>query len=56
MKKRQPARSSEEFDRRFDAGEDVHDLIDISQATVIHHGKKMRITFGCRGFPGEGNR
>ena len=44
MKKKKLAKSSKEFDRRFDAGEDIHDLIDISRATVIHHGKKVRIT------------
>lgn len=36
--------SNAEFDRRFDSGEDIHDLIDISKATVIRHGKKVRIT------------
>ncbi|OGW58809.1 MAG: CopG family transcriptional regulator [Nitrospirae bacterium RBG_16_64_22] len=44
MRKKQPASTTEEFDRRFDAGEDIHDLVDMSAATVIHHGKKMRIT------------
>jgi biotin operon repressor len=44
MKKKKMAKSSEEFDRRFDSGEDIHDLIDMSQATIIHHGKKVRIT------------
>ena len=29
---------------RLDAGEDIHDLIEMSQAKVIHHGKKVRIT------------
>ena len=38
------AKNSAEFDRRFDSGEDIHDLIDMSKATVIHHGKKVRIT------------
>jgi hypothetical protein len=38
------AQNSEEFDRRFDAGEDVHDLVDISQATVTRPGKKIRLT------------
>ena len=33
-----------EFDRRFDSGEDIHDLIDMSKATVIRQGKKVRIT------------
>ena len=44
MKKKQLAKSSEEFDRRFDSGEDIHDLIDISQADVISSRKKVRIT------------
>jgi len=44
MKKKILAESTKEFDRRFDSGEDIHDLIDISKATVTHHGKKVRIT------------
>ncbi|MBI5192851.1 MAG: CopG family transcriptional regulator [Nitrospirae bacterium] len=44
MKKKALAKDSTEFDRRFDSGEDMHDLIDISRATVIRHGKKVRIT------------
>jgi len=44
MKKKKLAISSAEFDRRFDSGEDIHDLLDMSKATVIHHGKKVRIT------------
>jgi len=38
------AQNSEEFDRRFDAGEDVHDLVDLSQAAVTRPGKKIRLT------------
>ena len=38
------AQSTEEFDRRFDAGEDIHDLIDMTKAKIIRHGKKVRIT------------
>ena len=38
------AQNSEEFDRRFDAGEDIHDLVDLSQATVTRPGKKIRLT------------
>jgi predicted DNA binding CopG/RHH family protein len=38
------AKNSKEFDKRFDSGEDIHDLIDLSKATVIHRGKKVRIT------------
>ncbi len=44
MKTNKFAKSAEEFDRRFDEGEDVHDLVDITKATVIRHGKKVRIT------------
>ena len=44
MKKKGLARSSAELDRRFDAGEDIHNLIDMSRATVIRPGKKVRIT------------
>jgi len=44
MKKKALAKSSAELDRRFDSGEDIHNLIDMSKATVIRHGKKVRIT------------
>ena len=44
MAKRKIAKSTEEFDRRFDEGEDIHDLIDMSKARIIRHGKKVRIT------------
>ena len=44
MEKRRTAKSTEEFDRRFDDGEDIHDLIDISKAHIIRHVKKVRIT------------
>ncbi|MDI6763114.1 MAG: CopG family transcriptional regulator [Thermodesulfobacteriota bacterium] len=44
MKGKKLAISSAEFDRRFDSGEDIHDLIDMSKATVIRQGKKVRIT------------
>jgi hypothetical protein len=44
MKKKKLAINSAEFDRRFDSGEDIHDLLDMSKATVIRHGKKVRIT------------
>jgi biotin operon repressor len=44
MKKKQLAKSTEEFDRRFDSGEDIHDLIDMSRAEVITPGKKVRLT------------
>jgi hypothetical protein len=44
MKKRRPAESAEEFDRRFDAGEDIHELIDTAKAEVVRYGRKVRIT------------
>jgi len=44
MAKKKVAKSTEEFDRRFDEGEDIHDLIDMSKARIIRHGKKVRIT------------
>jgi hypothetical protein len=44
MTKNEMAKTKEEFDRRFDNGEDVHDLIDMSKTKIIRHGKKVRIT------------
>ena len=44
MAKKKIAKSTEEFDRRFDEGDDIHDLIDMSKARIIRHGKKVRIT------------
>jgi hypothetical protein len=44
MKRRQFAKTASEFDKRFDDGEDIHDLIDISRAQITRHGKKVRIT------------
>ena len=44
MKKAKLAKNAEEFDRRFDSGEDIHDLIDMSKSKIIRHGKKVRIT------------
>ena len=44
MAKKKIAKSTEEFDRRFDKGEDIHDLIDMSKTRIVRHGKKVRIT------------
>ena len=44
MRKKKIAETAEEFDHRFDEGEDIHDLIDMSKANIIRHGKKVRIT------------
>ena len=38
MKKKALAKSSAELDRRFDSGEDIHNLIDMSKATVMRPG------------------
>jgi hypothetical protein len=44
MKTKIKAKDTREFDRRFDSGEDIHDLIDISNAAVLHTRKKVRLT------------
>ena len=44
MKKKGFAKNAREFDQRFDSGEDIHDLIDMKKAKVMHHGKKVRLT------------
>ena len=44
MAKKKLAKNTKEFDRRFDNGEDIHDLIDLPKARVVRHGKKVRIT------------
>ena len=44
MKKKQLAKSNDEFDQRFDAGEDICDLIDLSKAAIARPGRKVRIT------------
>ena len=43
MKKKNLAKTNEEFDKRFDQGEDIHQLIDLSKATVSRPGKKVRL-------------
>lgn len=44
MTTKKTANTAREFENRFDEGEDIHNLIDMSKAIVIHHGKKVRIT------------
>ena len=44
MKEKSFAKNNDEFDSRFDAGEDIHELVDMSQATVIRPGRKVRLT------------
>ena len=44
MTKKSFAKNNDEFDHRFDAGEDIHELVDMSQATVARPGRKVRLT------------
>ena len=44
MNKNKIAKSAEEFDRRFDDGEDIHELIEMSKVKINRTGKKVRIT------------
>ena len=39
MKKKAFAKNSDGLDRRFDAGEDIHDLTDMSQAKITRPGR-----------------
>ena len=41
---KQIAKDNEELDRRFDEGEDIHDLINISEAKITRPGKKVHIS------------
>lgn len=44
MKTKRPAKTAGEFDERFDQGEDIHDLVDLSKAKITRPGGKVRIT------------
>lgn len=44
MNKPMPAMTNEEFDQRFDDGEDINSLIDLTQAVITKPGKKCRVT------------
>ena len=44
MSRKKTAKTEAEFDQRFDNGEDIHDLIDMSKAKVVRRRKKVRIT------------
>lgn len=44
MKNQKLSKSTEEFDNRFDQGEDIHELLDMSRAKISHPGRKVRIT------------
>ncbi|OQW96665.1 MAG: CopG family transcriptional regulator [Desulfobacteraceae bacterium A6] len=44
MKKKSFAKNKEDFDCRFDAGEDIHQLIDMSKVKITRPGRKVRLT------------
>ncbi len=44
MKKKQLAKIAAEFDKRFERGEDIIDMLDLSRAKITHPGRKVRIT------------
>jgi acetylornithine deacetylase/succinyl-diaminopimelate desuccinylase-like protein len=44
MKTKHPAKTTAEFDERFDRGEDIHDLVELSKAKITRPGRKIRIT------------
>ena len=44
MTRKKIAKTAKEFDKRFDQGEDIHDLLDITKAKISRPGKKVRIT------------
>ncbi len=44
MKKKKLAQTNEEFDKRFDQGEDIHQIIDLSKVIINKPAKKVRIT------------
>ncbi|MBI4767114.1 MAG: CopG family transcriptional regulator [Deltaproteobacteria bacterium] len=44
MKKKKLAQTNKEFDQRFDQGEDLHQIIDLSKVIINKPAKKVRIT------------
>jgi hypothetical protein len=44
MTRKRLAETTDEFDKRFDTGEDVTDLIDLSKARITSYNRKIRIT------------
>ncbi len=44
MKTRRLAKTAANFDARFDAGEDLHDIADLTKAKISRPGRKVRIT------------
>ncbi|MDZ4163987.1 MAG: hypothetical protein U1C55_02560 [Smithellaceae bacterium] len=48
MKKKAHAKNSDDFDRRFDNGEDIHDLTDMSKTEITRPGSKVEIARSAR--------
>ena len=44
MKKKRLAETAVEFDKRFDEGEDIPEMVDLSKAKITRPGRKVRIT------------
>ena len=44
MTRKKVAKTAKEFDRRFDQGEDIHDLLDMTRVRLLKPGRKIRIT------------
>ena len=44
MTKKRSAETTDEFDKRFDTGEDITDIIDLSKANITRSNRKIRIT------------
>jgi hypothetical protein len=44
MIRKRLAETTDEFDKRFDAGEDITDLIDLSKTRITRSNRKIRIT------------
>ena len=44
MKAKAFAKNSDEFDRRFDDGEDIHELTNMSKVKITRPGRKVRLT------------
>ena len=44
MRKNRLAETAAEFDKRFDQGEDIGDMVDLAKAKIVHPGRKVRIT------------
>jgi len=44
MKKNNLAKTNKEFDKRFDNGEDIHDLLDMSQAQISRPQNTIKIS------------